>query len=101
MTESLAWTCRCGAWCWNHHTNCAACGTEKPTLPPEAPPTDEARPEAPWRMEDVQRLEDEITRLWIGVAKGMIDRAPPADGRRIGDTLVFRPPTRDKRGYRA
>lgn len=48
--ESLAWTCpKCGAWCWNHHTNCAACGTEKPTPPPEAPPTDDARPEAPWR----------------------------------------------------
>lgn len=48
-----------------------------------------------------ETLEDVVTRLWIEVAKGMIDRAPPADGRRIGDTLVFRPPTCDKRGYRA
>jgi len=49
MTESLAWTCRCGAWCWNHYAHCAACGTEKPA-PQEAQPTDEARPEPPWRM---------------------------------------------------
>jgi len=48
-----------------------------------------------------ETLEDVITRLWLEVAKGMIDRAPPADGRRIGDTLVFRALTRDKRGYRA
>jgi hypothetical protein len=60
-----------------------------------------ARAEPPWRAIDVQRLDDEITRLWLDVAKGMMDRAPPADGRRLGDTIVIRVPTRDKRGYRA
>ena len=49
VTESLAWTCRCGAWCWNHYLHCAACGTEKPPPPPEEPPSDVARAEPPWR----------------------------------------------------
>jgi hypothetical protein len=55
----------------------------------------------PERNEAGETLEDVVTRLWIEVAKGMMDRAPPADGRRLGDTLVIRLPTRDKRGYRA
>ena len=48
----------------------------------------------PERNETGETLEDVITRLWIEVAKGMIDRAPPADGHRVGDSLVFRTPKR-------
>ena len=51
MTESLAWTCpKCSAWCWNHHSNCAACGQQKPAPAPPETPSDETRPEPPWRV---------------------------------------------------
>ncbi len=50
MTESLAWTCWCGAWCWNHYAHCAACGANKPAPPPQEPPSDVARAEPPWRL---------------------------------------------------
>ena len=50
MADSLAWTCRrCGHWCWNHYEHCAQCGQAKPTPPPDEKPSDEARPEPPWR----------------------------------------------------
>lgn len=55
MTESLAWTCRCGAWCWNHHQHCAACGAAKPAPAPAETPSDETRPEPPWRLEERDR----------------------------------------------
>ena len=48
MAESLAWTCsRCGAWCWNHHEHCAACGMQKPAPPPAETkmPIDEPQPD--------------------------------------------------------
>ena len=51
MTERLAWTCpKCSAWCWNHHQHCAACGAAKPAPAPAETPSDETRPEPPWRL---------------------------------------------------
>jgi hypothetical protein len=73
MTESLAWTCRCGAWCWNHYAHCAACGTEKPA-PQEAQPTDEARPEPPWRMGDQYDWMDDQYKRMLRDAQAEIDR---------------------------
>jgi hypothetical protein len=55
VTESLAWTCRCGAWCWNHYAHCAACGSEKPAPPPQEQPSDVARTEPPWRLQERER----------------------------------------------
>jgi hypothetical protein len=56
VTEALAWTCpKCSAWCWNHHLNCAACGQQKPAPPPAETPSDETRPEPPWRLEERER----------------------------------------------
>ena len=53
MAESLAWTCpKCSAWCWNHHSNCAACGQQKPAPPPAETPSDETRPEPRLALRD-------------------------------------------------
>ena len=52
------------------------------TEPVQPQPTNEAN----------ETLEDVVTRLWLEVAKGMMDRASPADGRRLGDTFVIRVP---------
>lgn len=46
----LQWSCKCGTRMWLHHENCSSCGAAKPAPPPETPPSDDARPEAPWRM---------------------------------------------------